>query len=397
MKHTFPSKLHRFPALILALVLMICLVGCSGNDELTEEIVTGTVSADNLNVRRKHDPDSKILGQLSIGLEVEILEQTTVDGTDWGRIDEMKLPDGTKIKAGWINLNYVTFPDDTEPTNPPTEPPTDPKPETPVVPATMGMITTGKLNIRSDAGSKYDAVGSYIKGERIEILETKTVDDTLWGRTNKGWIGMGYVKMDGSPESSKSNSNVINDGKTEILGYGVIDQRSLYVRLGPGTSYDIVREVSEGDRYAYYQTMDGWARIEDGWVSISYFYIEGVTADDALTGTVTENGLNIRTGPGTNFKSNGTSNQGDTVQILGQADGWGYTSKGWISMQYVQVTYSTGIGTITTGLNIRKEPNADAESVGTYQEGNIVTITEVNGSWGKTDKGWINLKYVDFD
>ena len=26
-----------------------------------------------------------------------------------------------------------------------------------------------------------------------------------------------------------------------------------------------------------------------------------------------------------------------------------------------------------------------------------LAITEVNGSWGKTDKGWINLKYVRYN
>ena len=35
--------------------------------------------------------------------------------------------------------------------------------------------------------------------------------------------------------------------------------------------------------------------------------------------------------------------------------------------------------------------------MGTYQEGDVVEIVEVNGHWGKTDKGWINLRYVNFE
>jgi len=35
--------------------------------------------------------------------------------------------------------------------------------------------------------------------------------------------------------------------------------------------------------------------------------------------------------------------------------------------------------------------------MGTYQEGDLVEILEVKEHWGKTEKGWINLRYVTFD
>ena len=59
--------------------------------------------------------------------------------------------------------------------------------------------------------------------------------------------------------------------------------------------------------------------------------------------------------------------------------------------------YTTGSGTVSNGLNVRSEPSADSDIVGTYRTGDSVTITEVDGNWGKTDLGWINLKYVTFD
>ena len=266
----------------------------------------------------------------------------------------------------------------------------------------MGTVTTGKLNIRQGAGSKYETAGSYLKGDRIELLEIVTVDDTEWGRTGKGWVGMGYVHLDGTPPTPDENgempnSDMTNDGNYEILGYGVVDLGELNVRLGPGTEYNKVCSVLEGTRYAYYQIQGDWVRIEDGWVSTSYFYLEGTTADDAASAVVIEDNLNIRTGPATSFKSNGTLRKGDAVKILAQVDGWGYTEKGWISMSHVEFTYSTGSGTVTSGLNIRKEPNADSESVGTYSTGDSVTIIEVQGFWGKTDQGWINLQYVKYN
>lgn len=289
------------------------------------------------------------------------------------------------------------------PTEIATEAPTEAPTEPPTVPATMGTVVTGKLNIRKAAGSQYEAVGSYLKGDRIEILETKTVDDTVWGRTNLGWVGMGYVRMDGTAasentEDGDSNAKKITtDGSTAILGYGVVNLGELNVRLGPGTAHDKVSIVTEGNRYAYYQVSDDWVRIESGWVSTEYFYLEGTVTDDAFSGSVTTDDLNIRTGPNTSFRSCGTYSKGDAIQILGQVDGWGYTEKGWVSLEYVEATYTTGTGKTTRGLNIRQEPDADSEAVGTYTEGETVTIIEVQGSWGKTDKGWINLKYVKFN
>lgn len=293
------------------------------------------------------------------------------------------------------------LPDSTEiATESPTEAPTEPLPQ---IPATMGTVITGKLNIRKGADSNYEVAGSYMEGDRIEILETKTVDGTVWGRTNRGWVGMGYVRMDGTApdkdETDASESKLTTDGSTAILGYGVVDLGELNVRLGPDTKYGKVRTVAEGVRYAFYQRIDNWVRIEDGWVSTEYFYIEGTVADDAGTYIVKTDDLNIRTGPATSFRSTGTYAKEETIEILAQVDQWGYTEKGWVSMAYLEETiptYSTGSATVTSGLNIRKEPNADSEMVGTYQEGDKVTIIEVQDGWGKTDKGWINLEYVKY-
>lgn len=289
-------------------------------------------------------------------------------------------------------------------TDPPTEPETEPPVVTPAITVNMGTVTTGELNIRKGPNSGYESVGSYKKGDRIEILETKTEDGTRWGRTNLGWVGMGYVREDGvdvpsSIQSTDANApKIITNANSNVLGYGVVNLGELNVRMGPGTNYAKVAEVTISTRYAYYQLDNGWARIEDGWVSTEYFYIEGSASDSAFTGTINTDDVNIRTGPDTTFQIIGTHKKGDTVEILARVEVWGYTEKGWVYITYideVEPTYTTGAGRVTIGLNIRTEPNAESEIAGTYIEGDLVTILEVNGNWGKTDKGWINLKYVE--
>ena len=51
-------------------------------------------------------------------------------------------------------------------------------------------------------------------------------------------------------------------------------------------------------------------------------------------------------------------------------------------------------------LNVRSGPDADTELAGTYNVGDEVQVLEVqknelNEYWGKTDKGWINMGYVN--
>ena len=406
MKYQCYSNRSRLLALFLSFLLVAGLVGCSGNEAPTGNILTCSVAVDNLNVHKKASADSRVLGQLPLDLEIEILEQTTAGETDWGRIGTVKLPDGKTVKAGWIDLHQVEFPGEAE--DQATEPAEDSQNTPAPVTVNMGTVTAGKLNIRKGPDSKYETVEeAYYNGDRIEILETQTIEGTVWGRTNLGWVGMGYVKMDGTAASASDEDpnalKIISNGNTEVLGYGVIDLGELNVRQGPSTDYDKVGTAKQGVRYAYYQlstTSGSWARIEGGWVSTEYFYIEGTAADDSLTGTVTEDDLNIRSGPNTSFQSTGTYMKGETVKVLAQVGAWGYTEKGWVFMNYVEPnapTYSTGICKVIRGLNIRKEPNAEAEIVGSYTEGDGVNILEVEGNWGRTIQGWINLQYVEYE
>jgi len=273
------------------------------------------------------------------------------------------------------------------------------------IPATMGTIIIDQLSICKDAGVVVDIEAYYTIGDRVEIQQEMAVNGMAWGYTGKGWIDMSYVRMDDVPPGRDSSTNsdgveIVSNGSHSVLGYGVVDLNALNVRVGPGTDYTKVKEIPQGKRYAYYEVADEWVRIGDGWVSTEYFYVEGTTAEDATTGTVTTNDLNVRTGPDTSFKRISSYMEDDSVQILAIVNGWGYTEEGWISMMYVTLpepVYATGSATVTVGLNIREEPDPSAEKVDAYREGDRVTIIKVKDGWGKTDKGWINLNYVKYD
>ena len=55
-------------------------------------------------------------------------------------------------------------------------------------------ITNSYVNIRSGAGTGYEKVGEYKKGDVVVVYEVKTVGGRPWGRTDKGWFCTEYAK-----------------------------------------------------------------------------------------------------------------------------------------------------------------------------------------------------------
>lgn len=354
MKHSFLTKYRRAIALATLLLLLISLAGCW----------------------KKDDPDSTEGDQDPIPSESTAATTTAPPETT-------QAPTEATTEA-------------------PTDAPTEPAVTESAQDSVNGTVTAGKLNIRQGAGSNYSTVGSYAEGTRVEILETKGEwGRTDKGWVNLAYVTLDKSTTNNTTtENATTNDEIVSDGKTTALGHGVVNLGTLNVRSGPGTNYEKVGTVGLGERYAYYQRSGNWARIKDGWVSVNYFYLEGTTGDGAGTGKVSGSGLNIRSGPGKDYEKVGTLAQGDTVQILAQVNSWGYTSKGWVSMSYIKMDNadSVGKGTITAStLNIREKANSESDKVGSYAKGDTVEILEVSGNWGRTSKGWISLDYVQMD
>lgn len=299
------------------------------------QVNIATITADQVNIRVAPSAESTVIGTLVKGDQVEIVDEQTLMGMTWGKIEEPN--------KGWIPMDLVNLPGgfvaSTEPEDPDTTEPdgtTEPKETEPeegtqgngsTTIVAKGIVTASELNIRDAASTEGKKVGSYTTGARVEILEKKNG----WGRTDKGWISLDYVYQDGTTGKNTAK--------------GVVIGTELNIRSGPGTNYNKVGGLSVGDRvYILEQfTIGGtkWGCIEKGWISLDYVYIDGTTGENSGTGTVTGDGLNIRTGPGTTYGTNGSLNKGDTVKIHTQIKIgntiWGCIDKGWISMDYVDM------------------------------------------------------------
>ncbi|MDD5863868.1 MAG: SH3 domain-containing protein [Firmicutes bacterium] len=198
----------------------------SGNGSTTV-VAKGIVTASELNIRSGASTDSERVGILTYGNRVEILEKSG----DWGRTSK-----------GWISLNYV-YQDGTTGSK-----------------SAKGIVTVDGLRIRSGPGTNYESVGSYNSGDRVKVLEQFTYGDTTWGCTDKGWISMSYVYVDGT-----------DIGKTVE---GTVTTDNLNIRSGPGTGYDSVGTLNTDEVIqVLYQLQVGdttWGCTSKGWVSLKY-------------------------------------------------------------------------------------------------------------------------------
>lgn len=336
----------------------------------------------------------------------------------------------------------------------PTEPsePSQPAPTDPPAVSVMGTVNTDQLNVRTEPDSLSPRIQKLAIGTRLEILETKTVEDETWGRVTDGWVNMKYVTLDGAqtpePDATVPDTTTPSDDKkdddkdstttnTSSKGTtGTITANSLNIRSGPGTSYKTAGSVKKGDTVTVLEKSGNWGRIDKGWISLKYVKLDGTVAETTnktdtktdTTGTVTDvvtdsnktslgnvvistSALNVRSGPGTKYVKVATVTSGQSLAYYQKSGNWVRIDKGWISLSYAKLEGASGTTGTTTGtstskvglvtgseLNIRSTAGTNGTKVGSYKRGDQVAISEVatvgDSTWGKTSKGWISLKYV---
>lgn len=299
--------------------------------------VYGTViDTDTLNVRKT--PDGAIVGKLNRGDKVEILEQKTVNGRAWGRCSK-----------GWICVRtYVKLETVTEEVSD--------TPTTPIQPSTKTklygtIINTTSQNVRDVPDGKI--VGKFLKGDRFEILERKTVAGREWGRSSKGWVclrtnvKLEEVVVNNTGSSGNQSGGSTTTPTTTTKTYAtVVGTSSLNIRTAPDGA--ICGSLKEGTKVEILEqkTVNGrlWGRCSKGWICLrTYAKLETVTESTATTkkvGTVTASALNIRSGAGTGYTVVGKLYKGEKVEILEtkvvSGTTWGRCAKGWVSLDYVQ-------------------------------------------------------------
>jgi len=103
--------------------------------------------------------------------------------------------------------------------------------------------------------------------------------------------------------------------------------------------------------------------------------------------------LNIRSGAGVTYSWVGSYIKGAKVSVFEISGDWGKTEKGWINLNYtlpIQGSYMVN----TVWLNIRQSAFATSAIVGGLKFGDIVYELDRSGVWINIGKGWVNSNYL---
>lgn len=367
---------------------------------------TATVIGDLVNVRNAPGTTTgTTVGHLEKGTVVRIIRTARYLGMDWALTE-----------SGWVAAEHLDFnyePEFNDTSTPENTDPTEPENNSGVAPdgSIKGVVTATQLYIRDEASADGEVVGSYKKSDVVTISETKNG----WGKTAKGWISMEYVSTNGTtttkPETNNNDKETTNNNDVQGTAAnikGIVNTAELNIRKEPNANSDRVGGYVYGNRVNITETKDGWGKTDKGWISLNYVYQDGTTGNNTAKGIVTGNGVNVRSGPGTEYDKVGTKSYGDRLNILEQFKygntTWACIKEGWICLDYAYIDGTagegSGAGKVTgDGVNIRSGPGTGYDKVGSVSSDDIVEILAqftINGTdWGCTKKGWICMDYVD--
>ena len=283
----------------------------------------GTVNVDVLNIRSGAGTNHSVITKAYKGNVVEILDQSN----GWYKV---KLSNGT---TGWASGQYITKGSGSNSGE--------------VAVSGYGTVTTSTLNVRSGVGTSNSIIGKVHKGDRVELLASKSGWYKIrLSNGSTGWASGDYI-------TKGSNNSSSNSGEVAVSGYGTVTTSTLNVRSGAGTSYSIVGKVYKGNKVELLASKNGWYKIKlsngkTGWASSDYITKGSDNSGNdsgevAISGygTVTTSTLNVRSGAGTSYSVVGKVYKGNKVELLASKNGW-YKIKlsngktGWASSDYIK-------------------------------------------------------------
>ena len=334
------------------------------------------INTDSVRVRNYGSTTSgKVIGSLSRGTTVAVWE--TNEDKDWYKIDSNKNGVYDYEGDGWVCAQYLEI------TKASSSEGSQSGGGSTVVTGT-GIVanTSFGVNVRSGAGIGYGTVGKLLSGTEVEILEVKTGGAAKWGRIKEGWVCMDYITMisydqipGNSTNTNPGNGTAVDDldkvekTTTTAVYTGTVTQDGVNIRKSPALDADVVRTVNRGEPITMYELV-------------------------TVTEIVSENDTETSAG-GT------TTTTKKTSYWARVNEGYIYNPGQHLALEALDEKVHTLTGSET--LNIRKNPTTDSDKIGQLEKGDQVTVTKLavanDKVWGWAEtkegaQGWIRLDYM---
>ena len=364
-----------------------------------------TVNADYLNIRSGKGTDTSIIGGLTQGSVVTILDNSDAN---WVKI---RTAGGIE---GYVAREYLTGAET------PSEPTT---PETPSE-TTTATVNADVLNVRSGKGTDTSIIGTLQNGEIVTVLDNS---DAGWVKIRtasglEGYVAREYLTGTETP-SEPTTPETPSETTTATVNADVLN-----VRSGKGTDTSIIGTLQNGEIVTVLDNSDaGWVKIRtasglEGYVAREY--LTGTetpsepttpeTPSETTTATVNADVLNVRSGKGTDTSIVGTIRNGETVTVLDNSDATWVKIKtssgleGYVHRDYLNFGSNAGGGSSTVKyaqvtadvLNVRSGMGTEYSKIGSVSYGEIVEVLDdSNAGWAKIKtssglEGYVSKDYL---
>ena len=360
-------------------------------------IVTGTVTADVLNIRSNPNTSSSVIGKLNYNTKVSIIGISN----GWYKVSYNNT-------TGWISGQYVNLYNNSTGQA-----------------STTGVVTADALNVRSGASTSNSIIGSLNENATVQIISTSNGWHKIEFNNTTGFVSAEYINT-----SSGNSDSVNSDSSTEdtVISTGIVNADVLNVRSGASISNSIIGLLNENATVQIISTNNGWYKIKYnntiGFVSAEYINTSSDNSnsgnsDSSTEDTVTSTGivnadvLNVRSGASTSNSIIGLLNENATVQIISTNNGWHKikfnNTTGFVSAEYINTSSgnsnsSTEDTVISTGivnadvLNVRSSGNISANIIGALYKDSKVEILSTSNGWHKIKfnggTGFVSAEFI---
>ena len=219
---------------------------------------TGTVTAQSgLFLRTQAAKNAPVLKTLAKGTIVNVLE-TGSDGWYHISVDQF---------IGYVSGEYIQLDEVSQDTQPETSPEDTTQTETQPGQSDkrLGVVTALTLNIRSGPDTSHQKVGTLSLGTQVTIQG----QENGWYKIEKGYISSEYISFDLNSVQAPKRTGVVNTA-------------TLNVRSGPSTVHTKVATLSSGDEVTILGEVDGWYKLESGYVSGEYITLSDGSQNGSL-------------------------------------------------------------------------------------------------------------------
>ena len=200
------------------------------------------------------------------------------------------------------------------------------------------LITRDDLVLWKSADPTSEILGTVSSGDTLRVLQIITVDGISWASTDRGWIYAEHVQL-----PAQEQQTPINDGTNAMVIAGSSD-----IHVSPDPSSSTRGTLNSGDRVTISQFTHyagtAMVYVGNGWVKLYDLMFDGCTRSGVIPCIVTYDGMNVRSGPSTNYASVGKASAGTKILVRGilnsdmKGKPWAVSNDNkWYFLEYLQL------------------------------------------------------------